>query len=171
METTTTRAELRREIEETREAFHRLLDDVPDARLSEPSDNPAWTIREVLFHMSMAPRLMVSDVALIMRGPWVVRALPRIVPRAAFDWWNRVYTRERGRRMSRQALAAEYDRATETILRTLARLDDADLVRSAEYPGWDPLLAGEVTLAGLFHYVRAHFESHATQIRERLRTG
>jgi uncharacterized damage-inducible protein DinB len=166
---TTTRAELRREVEATRDAFHRLLAEVPDAALPEPSDNPAWTIREVLFHMSMAPRLMVSDVALIMHGPWLVRLLPRLIPRAAFDWCNKVYTRHRGRRMSRRALGAEYDRATATILRTLARVDEADLSRSAVYPGWDPLLAGEVTLARLFHYVQAHFETHAAQIRSRLR--
>jgi uncharacterized damage-inducible protein DinB len=165
---TVTRDALRREIEAARAAFHRLLDEVPDAALTEPSDNPAWTVREVLFHMSMAPRLMVSDVALIMRGPWLVRLLPRLIPRAAFDWWNKMYTRQRGRRMSRNALAAEYDRATATILRTLARVDEADLSRSAGYPGWDPLLAGEVTLARLFHYVQAHFETHAAQIRSRL---
>lgn len=71
-------------------------------------------------------------------------------------------------RRSRRALGAEYDHATETILRTLARVDEADLRRSALYPGWDPLLAGEVTLARLFHYVRAYFETHAAQIRRRL---
>ncbi len=152
----------------TRDAFHRLLDEIPDAALSEPSDNPAWTIREVLFHMSLAPRLMVSDIAMITRGPWLVRVVPRLVPQGVFDWCNKVYTRERGRRKSRRALAAEYDRATETILGALARLDEADLGRSAVYPGWDPLLAGEVTLARLFHYVQAHFDTHAEQIRDRI---
>lgn len=80
--------ELRIEILDTRRAFHALLAEIPDEALSGPSDNPAWTIGEVLFHM--------------------------------------------------------------------------------EYPGYDPLLGGEVTLERLFRYIKLHFEAHAVQIRKRL---
>jgi hypothetical protein len=45
-----TRGELRREIQDdTRLAFHRLLHDVPDTALGVSSDNPAWTVGEVLY--------------------------------------------------------------------------------------------------------------------------
>lgn len=159
------RDELRREIEETRTAFHRLVDEVPEEALSRPSDNLAWTIGEVLYHMSLAPRMMVADVSMITGERQVYKLLPKLIPQALFDWVNKVYTRSKGRNLSRPQLVDVYDRATMKILQTLESVRDEDFEKSAVYPGWDPLLAGEVTLAQLFHYVKAHFEIHEGQIR------
>lgn len=39
------RERLHQEIEATRAAYHRLLDSLPEATLSLPSDNQAWNIR------------------------------------------------------------------------------------------------------------------------------
>jgi len=36
-------------MEETRLAFHQLLDSLPERALDLPSDNPAWTIGEVIY--------------------------------------------------------------------------------------------------------------------------
>ena len=160
------RDDLRREIEDTHAAFHHLLEEVSDEALSRPSDNPAWTIGEVLYHMSLAPRLMVSDVSMITGQRQVYKLLPKLIPQALFDWVNKVYTRAKGRRLSRPQLAAAYDEATGKILQVLESVQDEDFQKSAIYPGWDPLLAGEVTLTQLFHYVKAHFEVHARQIRQ-----
>jgi hypothetical protein len=163
-----TREELREEIEATRVRFQALLDEVPEDALTAPSDNPAWTIGEVLFHMSVAPRLMVADVGAIRKHPAMVGAVAGIVPQDVFDLWNKVYTREAGKRKDRAALAKSYDTATDRILDTLAKLEEADLARTAVYPGWDPLLAGEVSLERLFHYVCDHFETHEAELRDRV---
>ena len=159
------REELRQEIEETRTAYHRLLAEVPDKALSRPSDNPAWTIGEMLFHMSLAPRLMVSDVSMITGQRKLYQLFPKLIPQALFDWINKVYTQSKGRKLSHPELADHYDRATAKILQTLESVQDEDFQKSAIYPGWDPLLSGEVTLVRLFHYVKAHFEVHERQIR------
>jgi hypothetical protein len=37
-----------------------------------------------------------------------------------------------------------------------------------KYPGYDPILSGEVTVEKLYRYMKLHFEAHASQIRERL---
>jgi hypothetical protein len=159
------RSELRREIEETQGAFHDLLDAVPDEALSWQSDNPAWTIGAVLYHMSLAPRLMVADVSMITGQRRAFQLSTKLVPQGLFDWVNKIYTRRGGRDASRQSLAGEYDQATARILRTLESVNDEDFQKSANYPGWDPLLSGETTLAQLFHYVKAHFEVHEQQVR------
>ncbi|MCL4872379.1 MAG: maleylpyruvate isomerase N-terminal domain-containing protein [Anaerolineae bacterium] len=159
------RDDLRREIEETRTAFHRLVDEVPEEALSRPSDNPAWTIGEVLYHMSLAPRLMVADVSMITGERQAYRLLPKLIPQALFDWVNKVYTRSKGRNLSHRELIEAYDQATVKILQVLESVGKEDFEKRAVYPGWDPLLAGEVTLAQLFHYVKAHFEVHEGQIR------
>lgn len=158
--------ELREEIEATRFAYHQLLEKVPDDALKRPSDNPAWTIGEVLFHMSLAPRLMVADVSMITGQRKIYKLFPKLIPRVLFDWVNKVYTRSKGRNLSCQQLADAYDQATTNILQTLASVQEEDFQKSAIYPGWDPLLAGEVTLVQLFHYVKAHFVVHEQQIHK-----
>lgn len=160
-----TRAELRQEIEETRAAFHELLDSIPEEAFDLPSDNPAWTIGEVLYHMSLAPRLLSRDVDMITGQSWIYHLIPVIVPQAAFDWLNKQLTRFGARNVSREFLAQEYDRAHESTLRALSEVDESDFDKHVQYPGWDPLLSGEVTVERLFHYVKAHFDSHADQIR------
>ena len=60
-----TRELLRQEIEATRLAYYRLLDAIPEESLSLPSDNPAWNIRQVLYHIAIIPRYMIVEVVMI----------------------------------------------------------------------------------------------------------
>jgi len=159
-----TREHLRQEIEETHQAFHRLLDSIPEEAYALPSDNPAWTIGQVLYHMSLAPRFMILDVQMIGGQRWLYQQVPKLVPKRLFDWLNARLTRYGARNISRQFLADEYDRAHSAVLRVLDTLSEADLVKSLPYPDWDPLLSGEVTMEYLFGYIRRHFDSHANQI-------
>ncbi len=85
--------QLRHEIIETRLRFHQLLDTIPDRAFSWPSDNPAWTIGEVLYHMSLAPRLVIADVRMITGQTGLYRLIPRLVPKRLFDWVNARMTR------------------------------------------------------------------------------
>ena len=156
--------QLRQEIEETRLAFHRLLDSIPGDAFSLPSDNPAWTIGQVLYHMSIAPRMMVLDVKMISNQHWTFRLLSRLFPRRLFDWLNIHLTRHGSRKLSRQFLSDEYDRAHFSILKVFDSLSEADFTRSVVYPDWDPLLTGEVSMTYLFGYIKRHFDSHAAQI-------
>jgi len=58
----TMREGIRQEIEASRTAFHELLNSIPDETFSLFSNNPAWTIGEVLYHLSLAPRFLSQDV-------------------------------------------------------------------------------------------------------------
>jgi hypothetical protein len=161
---------LRNEIEETCVRFHRLLESIPDSAFAKPSDNPAWTIGEVLYHMSIAPRFLIEDVKMINGQRWLYRLIPILIPRSLFDWLNAKLTRLGARRISRQFLADEYDRAHRRTLEALANTSEEDLQKSLEYPDWDHLLSGMVTMERLFHYVKAHFDSHEEQIRSAVKT-
>ena len=160
------REELRQEIEETKAAFHELLDYVPDEAFPMPSDNPAWNVGEVLYHMSIAPRMLGKDVKMIVDHNWVYRALPSIVPQALFDWTNKKLTKFGARHMSREFLAEAYDKAHESTIAALDSVEDSDFSKHVEYPDWDPMLSGDITLERLFHYIKAHFDAHAGQIRD-----
>lgn len=163
-----TRQELRQEMEETRSAYHGLLAQVPDEAFSLPSDNPAWTIGQVLYHMSLAPRLLWADVRMITGQSWIYRVVPILVPKSLFDWLNARLTRYGARHLSRDFLAQEYDKAHAAALRALDSISDDDLRKQVHYPDWDPMLSGDVTVERLFHYVKLHFGAHAAQIRDRL---
>ena len=49
-------AKLRAELK-ARMAYHALLDEIPDAAWEHPSGNPAWNIREIAYHMTMAAKI------------------------------------------------------------------------------------------------------------------
>ena len=161
-----TRERLQQEIESTRAEFHRLLDSIPEAALSLPSDNPAWNIRQVLYHIAIIPRDVIVEVAMIRRQVWLYQLLPRLIPKSLFDWLNAHLTRLGARGMSRQQLADVYDRSYKATLRALDSVDDADFDKGLYYPLWDPLLAGNVTVEYLFGYIKRHFDSHAAQVEK-----
>lgn len=159
------RDNLRIEIEETRRSFHQLLERIPDEALGLPSGNPAWTIGEELYHMSIAPRMLGTDVKMILNQNWFYRLIPAIIPKSLFDWLNKNLTKFGARNLTREFIAAEYDKAHSATLKSLDEINEEDFMKKLNYPDWDPLLSGEVTLERLFHYVKLHFEVHAVQIR------
>ena len=157
--------ELRSEIMATRLAFHALLDSVPEKALNLPSENPVWTVREVLYHMSIAPRMLVADARILTGDPRIYQPLLRLFPARLFHALNERLTRRGARGLDRAALRQAYDDAHVAALRALQRCAAEDFHRPVPYPAWDPLLAGNVDLEKLFRYVRRHFEAHAPQVK------
>ena len=164
----TLKEELRLELIETRDNFHALLAEIPDTAFSQPSDNPAWTIGEVLFHMSLAPRFMTTDLRIILIRPWLARLFAAVVPAPLFNRLNDIYTRFGARNLNRIFLQDQYDQAHQRALKALDMLQEKDFQKKVLYPGYDPQLSGVVTVERLFRYIKLHFDSHAGQIRERL---
>jgi hypothetical protein len=164
----TIRESLQREIEETRVRFHELLESIPDSAFAEPSGNAAWNVGEVLYNMSFAPRFLVEDVRMISGQRWIYRLIPILIPKGLFDWLNVRLTRFGARKLTRQFLMDEYDKAHRRTLVVLSNISEEEFQKSLEYPDWDPLLSGTVTTERLFHYIKAHFDSHERQIRRAL---
>jgi hypothetical protein len=85
------------------------------------------------------------------------------------SWLSRTIsfrTRFGARRATRQSLAVEYDKAHAMALKALTSVSDQEFSKSLNYPDWDPLLSGEVSLEQFFHYIKAHYDGHAAQIRK-----
>jgi hypothetical protein len=157
---TSIREQLRAEIEGTCGDFHLLLSVTPDEMLDLPSANPGWTIREVLYHMSLAPRNLPADVSMIKHLRWV----PKLPP-GPFDRLNAYLTRRGARGLDKPALAEKYDQANAKALHALETVRDDQWQLGVEYPNWDPMLSGFVTLERLFHYIALHFQVHAEEIK------
>lgn len=157
------REQIRIELESTQGAFHQLLDEISEDDLIKPSLNPAWNIAEMLYHMSLAPRNLPSDVRLIRHLKWVPK-----FPAGPFNRLNVYFTRRGARNATKVFLAEAYDQAHARLLQALESVKDGEWAYGVDYPDWDPLLEGQVTLERLFHYIKLHFESHANDVRQAL---
>ena len=159
--------ELAQEMEVTRQNFHHLLDSVPETFYFHPSDNPAWTIGEVLFHISLAPRFLTADLRMILGQAWISKVISVFVSKTIFDKLNEYFTKRwASRNMTREKLGRAYDKANDNAIRALERLKDEDFEKSLEYPDYDELLTGVVSVEKLYRYITIHFNVHAEQIRK-----
>lgn len=154
------REEIRDELETVRVSFHELIDSLTDDDWHRPSGNPAWTIGQVAFHMTLAPRMLPADVRMIRKG-W---RIPK-PPASLFNRLNVLLTRLGARKVTRKTAGEAYDAAHAVALEALDTIGEDEWDKGLDYPGWDPLLSGHVTLERLFRYLRMHFQCHAEQIR------
>jgi hypothetical protein len=148
------RESIRAELEETRLAFHALLDALSDADLRRRSANPAWTIGELLAHVILWFGDTPRSVADVRRGFGA-----RHVPPWLFDWLNVWITRFIARNPTREGLARRYDIAHRAVLKAL------DGVRPGEWRKAAAFIGNERwTIEDLFRAGRRHFREHAEQI-------
>ena len=81
---------------------------------------------------------------------------------------NVIMTRIGAIGLTRQSAAEKYNAAHASALRALEGVEDQEWDLGVDYPGWDRLLNGHVTLERLFRYLAIHFQVHAEQIRQGL---
>jgi len=161
--------ELADEMKITRQNFRHVLDSVPEDLYSHPSDNPAWTIGEVLHHITIGLPALQFEI-------WMIRHARRLFqlglngfPSKLFNKINAQFAR-RNKIPTRRGLAKAYENGHAGIMSSLMRASEGDFQKSVIYPAeFVPELAGEVTVERLFHYVKYHFDIHATQIQEALK--
>jgi hypothetical protein len=155
--------QIRSELESTRGSFNVLLDEISVEDLIKPSFNPARNIAEMLYHLSVAPRDLPSDVRLIRHLKWVPK-----FPAGPFNLVNIYFTQRGARNTTKESLVEANDQAHALTLQALESVQDDEWEIGVDYPDWNPLLGEDVTLERLFHYIKLHFESHASDIRQAL---
>ncbi len=151
---------IRAEMEATKTAFHALLAELDPLDWHLPSSNPAWTVGELIFHITIASEFMPIDLKLIRSG----RSYPPF-PVALFDKFNGLWTRWQARKHNKQTVADKFDRQHEELLVLLDTVGEDEWGRGMQYPDVDPHLAGFVTVEDLFRYHTHHFEQHAKDVR------
>ncbi len=90
------------------------------------------------------------------------------IPGRTFQLLERLFHPARRAQSTKESLAEAYDQAHARTLQVLESVKDEEWEYGAEYPDWGPLLGGHVALERLFHYIKVHFESHASDIRRAL---
>jgi len=160
--------ELALELETTRQNFHHLLDSIPEALYIHPSDNPAWTIGDVLYHLTVGLPAIRFEIWMIRYAPWIFKALNDTTSKI-FNWGNALFA-NRPKRITCQRLIKAYEAGHAGLMSSLRRVREEDWGKSVVYPAvFVSELAGIVTIERLFRYVTLHFDVHSKQIEDALK--
>ncbi len=158
--TSTTIADLtvvRRQLEETRSAFHALVESLTDAEWHRKTGSTAWTIGEVLTHFAEALASTPEAIAHVRQGKNYLN-LPSFL-----SWLghliNRRLAQQSARRQTRTSILGRYDQAHTAMLATIEGIRDDEWGRGAYCYG-----AGYKTILDLCQMLPGHFQEHAAQI-------
>ena len=158
--------ELADEMELTRQNFHHLLGSVPEDFYFHPSDNPAWTIGEVLHHITIGLSALRFELWMIRHARGLFQLGLNIFPAKFFNKLNAQFGR-RKKAPARQMLAKAYENGHAGLVSSLLRISEDDFQKSVIYPAdLLPELTGKVSVERLFRYVIYHFDIHADQIQK-----
>jgi hypothetical protein len=161
----TLKTKLASEIRETREKFLALLESIPEADYSLPTNNPAWTVGDILYHITLGPRALSLEIWMIVHARGLFQIGMKYFPSKLFNRVNATFAR-RGKRINRQMLVKAYEAGHAGIRSRLRRTREGDFQKSVVYPAeFVSELAGKVTVERLFRYVKGHFEVHSKQLK------
>lgn len=161
-----TKQELEQQLDETYRRFTALVESIPEADYNLPTGNPAWTVGDILFHITLGPQAIALEVWMIVYARGLFGFVMRNFPSRLFNSVNAWFGRGRSQRVSRQGLLKAYGKAHTVIKSRLRRTREEDLVKSVVYPpDFVSDLAGEVTPERLFRFVTGHFEEHERALK------
>ena len=161
----TLKQNLAQELQDTHKKFLALLESIPESDYSLPTDNPAWTVGDILYHVTLGPRALSLEVWMIVHARGLFQLGMKYFPSKLFNRVNAIFAR-RGKRINRQMLIKAYAAGHTGIRSRLRRMRDGDFQKSVIYPAeFVSELAGKVTVERLFRYVKEHFEVHSKQLK------
>ena len=161
------KTELEQELDETHRRFVALVESIPESEYPLPTDNPAWTVGDILFHITLGPRALALEAWMTIHATGLYNLLMRHFPSRFFNSVNAWFGSGRSQRVSRQRLLKAYGKAHAVIKSRLRRAREEDLLITAVYPlDYVSDLKGEVSVERLFRYVTGHFEEHERALRK-----
>lgn len=147
------RAKLRADLEATRAAFHKLVDEAAGARWHAKSQTSDWTVGEVFEHLTWALEQLPKEVESARRGKGMFN-MPKWIADPGSFW----ITRRAARRSDPPSLHRRYDAAMDATLAALAGVPDSDWGLGARFYGH-----GFYTVADLFATPGQHLAEHTAQ--------
>ena len=151
------RTVLRRQLEETRSAFHALVESLTDTDWQRKTRSTAWTIGEVLTHFADALARTPEAIEHVRQGKNYLN------PPSFLNWLghliNRRLAQQNARSQTRASILARYDQAHMVMVATVEGMRDDEWGRGAYCFG-----AGYKTILDLCQMLSSHFQEHTAQI-------
>lgn len=161
------KTELEKELDETHKRFVAMVESIPEADYPLPTDNPAWTVGDILYHITLGPRALALETWMTVHTPRLYNFMMRHFPSGFFNRVHAWFGRGQGKRVSRQGLLKACGKAHTAIKSSLRRTREEDLGKTTVYPlDYISDLKGEVGAERLFRYVTGHFEEHERALRK-----
>jgi hypothetical protein len=151
------RTVLRRQLEDTRSAFHAVVESLTDADWHRKTNSTAWTIGEVLTHFADALASTPEAIEHIRQGKNYLN------PPSFLNWLgpliNRRLAEQSARNQTRVSILVRYDKAHTAMVATVEGIQDNEWGQGAYCFG-----AGYKTILDLCQTLPSHFQEHAAQI-------
>jgi pimeloyl-ACP methyl ester carboxylesterase len=148
------RASLRAELEATHVQFRTVVESTSEERWRQPYPGNAWTVCEVMVHLTWALEQLPAEVASARRGEGMFN-YPAWLADPASYWLNRWNARG----ATREAVVRRYDAAMVAVLDSLDAVDDGDWELGANFYGH-----GFYSIEGLFHTPAQHLDEHTAAL-------
>lgn len=147
------RTALRAELEATRTAFHAFLNTLTTEQWHQPSPTNAWTMAEVVVHLTWALEQLPQEIASARHGKGMFN-FPKWLGEPLSYW----YTRWLARNATPTALGRRYDAAMTAVIQSLDEVQAGDWGLGAPFYGH-----GFYTIAELFHTPSVHLAEHTAR--------
>ena len=147
-------AALRSELETTWAAFHLLMEKIPRSGWRQKSPSSAWTIGEVLVHLTWALEYLPDEVEKARHGRGMFNLPKRLAD--PLSYW---YIRWTARNATPASINRRYDQAMDASIRLLGAIPDDDWEKCANFYG-----EGFHTVEDLFHVPAHHFSEHTSSM-------
>lgn len=154
--TSPTREAIRAELETTRTQYHELRNSLSDQDWNKKSANPAWNVRQLMWHLAWAGGFTVDGVESCRKGKgWNP-------PNLIADRANTLITRIGARGATRQSVGEKYDEAHQKVISCLDGVQDAEWQKRAR------VFSRDMTIEKTFRDMVEHFKEHEGDIKKGL---
>lgn len=116
------------------QALRRMVESIPEADYPLPTDNPAWTVGDILYHITLGPRALALETWMTVHTPRLYNFMMRHFPSGFFNRVHAWFGRGQGKRVSRQGLLKACGKAHTAIKSSLRRTREEDLGKTTVYP-------------------------------------
>jgi DinB family protein len=153
------RTALRARLEETRLAYHTLVESLPDEEWDSKQTATAWTVRELMSHI-VDGLAHTPDAIDQVRREKPFLDFPPVLNRLghSINFW---LSQWKARGQTRQTVLARYDAAHQALLNTMESIRDDEWSRGAHCYG-----EGYKTVLDLCVLPNRHLQEHAAQLRK-----
>ena len=151
------RSALRAELETTRDTFRAMVGALSDEQWHRKSQGSAWTVCEVMVHLTWALEQLPKEIASARQGKGMFN-YPGPVSDVVSYWMARWMARK----MTRQTIIHQYEAAMAAVLATLDSVDEHDWALGAQFYGH-----GFYSIESLFHTPAQHLVEHTAGLSAR----
>lgn len=146
------REAIRAELEETKTAYHQLLESLGPEDWNKKTANSSWNVRQLMWHIAWGNSVTAQSVDRCRRGKGLN------IPEAIANPLNALWTRINSRNATPDSVAKQYDGVHDKILACLDTINDDDWHKGAR------LFGSDMTVESCFHEAKTHFDEHNADI-------